>query len=99
MTKKKENNMANQDVSLVKTAAQQMWDEIKDLKIEMFALPDQRVNMYCKPVEIDPSKLFLLVTAGSVLTALELVISPKYVIEKMDRFLVVTPAPKPLKLG
>jgi hypothetical protein len=82
---------------LVKTAADQIWDEIKDLRIEMFALPEQRVHMYCKPVAIEPSKLFLLVSAGAVLTALELVVAPKYVVEKMDRFVVVSPAPNPFK--
>lgn len=83
--------------AIVKTAADQIWNEIKDLRIEMFALPDQRVHMYCKPVSIDPNKLFLLASAGSVLTALELVVAPKYVVDKMDRFLVVTLTPSPFK--
>lgn len=77
----------------VKTVADKIWDEIKDLRIEMFALPDQRVHHYCKPVSIDPAKLFLTSTAGSVLPALEAVVGPKYVVEKQDRFLLVSPAP------
>ena len=77
---------------VVKTVADTIWDEIKDLNIEMFALPDQRVHQYCKPVTIDPSKLFLLTSAGSVLTALETAVSPKYVVERQERFVVVTPA-------
>jgi hypothetical protein len=81
---------------IVKTAADKIWDEIKDLRIEMFALPDQRVHHYCKPVTIDPSKLFLLSTAGSVLPSLEAAVSPKYVEEKQDRFIIVTPSPSPL---
>jgi hypothetical protein len=80
----------------VKTAAEKIWDEIKDLKIEMFALPDQRVHHYCKPVTIDPSKLFLIASAGSALPSLEAAIAPKYVVEKQDRFIVVTPAPAPV---
>ena len=82
--------------AVVKTAADKMWDEIKDLKIEMFALPDQRVHHYCKPVTIDPSKLFLIASAGSVLPSLEAAIAPKYVVEKQDRFIIVTPAPVPI---
>lgn len=75
-----------------KTEAEKIWDEIKGLKIEMFALPNQQVQHYCKPVSIDPAKLFLVVTAGSVLPSLESVVSPKYVVEKQDKFLIVSPA-------
>lgn len=78
----------------VKTPADLIWDEIKELKIEMFALPGQQVQHYCTPVPVDPTKLFLTVTAGSVLPALEMVVSPKYVVEKQDRFLVVSLAKK-----
>jgi|SRR5579885_833155 len=84
------------DKKPVKTAADKMWDDIKDLKIEMFALPDQKVHQYCKPVTIDPSKLFLVASAGSVLPSLEAAIAPRYVVEKQDRFLIVTPAPAPV---
>lgn len=78
----------------VKTAAEKIWDDIKDLSIEMFALPNQQVHHYCKPVSVDPSKLFLTVTAGSVLPSLEAAVSPKYTVEKQDRFLVVSSVKK-----
>jgi len=77
-----------------KTPADVIWDEIKDLNIEMFALPGQKVHHYCKPVSVDPTKLFLLTTAGSVLPALESVVTPKYVVDKQERFLVVSLAAK-----
>ena len=86
--------MSEKTKSENKTDADKIWDEIKDLKIEMFALPNQQVHHYCKPVSIDPSKLFLTTTAGSVLPSLEAVISPKYVVEKQDKFLVISPAKK-----
>lgn len=84
--------MTEKKDTIVKTAADVIWEEIKGLKIDMFSLPNQQVQHYCKPVPVDPSKLFLLVTAGSVLPSLEAVVGPKYVIEKQERFLVVTPA-------
>jgi hypothetical protein len=94
MTEKKlEKPESAEKKAVVKTAADKIWDEIKDLNIEMFALPDQRVHHYCKPVSIDPSKLFLITSAGSVLPSLEASIAPKYVVEKQDRFLIVTPTP------
>ena len=72
------------------TEADKIWNEVKDKQIEMFALPDQVVSMYVKPVTIDPSKLFLLSSASSVLPALELVLEKKFTVEKVDRFIVVT---------
>lgn len=75
-----------------KTVADKIWEEIKDLKIEMFALPDQRVHHYCKPISIDPAKLFIIPTVGSFLPALEAVITPKYVVEKQDKYLLVSPS-------
>jgi hypothetical protein len=85
--------MSNKQI--VKTAADKIWEEIKDLKIDMFALADQRVHMYCKPVPIDPSKLFLVYTAGSVLPALEAAVYPKYVVERADKFIIVSAAESP----
>lgn len=82
---------------VVKTAADQIWDEIKNLNINMFALANQKVHMYCKPVIVEPSRLFLLASAGSVLPALEAVVASKYSVEKIDRFLVVAPIITSLK--
>lgn len=56
----------------------------------MFALADQRVHMYVKPVVVEPSRLFLIASVGSVLPSLEMVVAPKYAVEKIDRFLVVS---------
>lgn len=72
------------------TPADKIWEEIKDLNIEMFALPNQQVHHYCKPVSVDPNKLFLLTTAGSVLPSLEVALAPKFSVEKQDRFLIVS---------
>ena len=94
MTEKKLDKPDVVEKNPVKTPADKIWDDIKDLKIEMFALPEQKVHQYCKPVAIDPSKLVLLPSAGSVLPSLEVAIGSKYAVEKQDRFLVVTPAKK-----
>jgi len=72
------------------TEAQKIWNEVKGLEIEMFALPNQKVHQYVKQVSIDPSRLFLIANATSVLPALELVVDKKFTIEKIDRFLVLT---------
>jgi len=75
------------------TVANKIWNSIKDMKLEMFALPNQYVNMYCKPVEIEPSKLYLVMlnNASSVLPALENVLSERYEVTRVDKFIVVSP--------
>lgn len=77
-----------------KTNAEKIWDEIKNLNIDMFALPDQKVHQYCAPIAIDPNRLFLTSNVGSFLTALELVLRPKYSVEREERFIIVTPTRK-----
>lgn len=77
----------------IKTDADKIWDEIKDKNIDMFALPNQIVNQYCKPIEIEPSKLYLLTTASAVLPSLESSLGEKFLVERVDRFVVVSRVP------
>jgi hypothetical protein len=94
MTDKNAAETKGEAKSKVKSEADKIWDEIKDLNIEMFALPNQKVHDYCKPVSIDPGKLFLVTSAGSVLPSLEVAIGSKYKVEKQDKYLIVTLASK-----
>jgi hypothetical protein len=75
-----------------KTTAEKIWEEIQDKNIEMFALPAQKVNQYCKPVTIEPSKCYLLTTATSVLPALEVALGSSYVVERVHQWVVVSRA-------
>ncbi len=78
------------------TVAGEIWDEIKDKNIEMFALPDQTVSMHCRPIPIEPSKLYLTASSTSVLPSLETAVGKKYAVELADRFIVVSRAVAPL---
>lgn len=88
-----------------KTAAEKIWEEIRDLPIDMFALPNQVVNQYCKVVSIEPSKCFVVITASAALPALEAAlpnilvpsnnpklpdVKPKFVVERVDKFVTVS---------
>lgn len=75
-----------------KTVAEQIWDEIKNKSIEMFALPDQKVHQYCKQIKIEPSKLYLTTTATSTLPSLEAALGAKYTVELLDKYVVVSRA-------
>ena len=90
--KKTDEILSNKNVD--NTLANKIWEEIKNLKIDMFALPNQRVHNYCKPISVDPDKLFLIPTAWAVLPVLEQLLNPKYIVDKQDRFLIISPANK-----
>lgn len=74
------------------TVAGDIWKEIKDRTIEMFALPGQIVSMHCHPVPIEPSKLYLMPNSTAVLPSLEAAVGKGYTVESADRFIVVARA-------
>lgn len=78
------------------TVAGEIWSEIKDKNIEMFALPDQTVSMHCHPYPIEPSKLYLVTNSTAVLPSLEAAIGRKYTVELADKYVIVARAvPRP----
>jgi len=78
------------------TVAGEIWDEIKEKPIEMFALPDQQVFMHVHPVTVEPSKLYLRLNSSAVLPSLEAALGKKYVVELVDRWVTVSRTPTPL---
>jgi hypothetical protein len=78
------------------TEAYKIWQEIKDKPISMFGLPNQVVSQYCVPIPVDPSKLFLMITASSVLPSLEATAGNKYVVELAGKYVVVSRFVDPL---
>lgn len=73
-----------------KTNADKIWEEIKDVKVNMFTLPDQTVSMYCSPIAVEPTKLYLSFTVTSVLPALEFALGTSYKVEVVGRFIAVS---------
>lgn len=93
----KQQELDSKNVNLMEgTVAGEIWNEIKDKKIEMFALPDQFVCMHCHPVVIEPSKLYLLTNSSAVLPSLETAIGSGYSVEKLDKFVAVSKVAVPL---
>jgi len=75
---------------LQSTEAGAIWDEIKDKGIAMFALPNQKVYMHVHPVNIEPTKLYLLLNSSSVLPSLETAIGKDYVVELINKYVSVS---------
>lgn len=81
--------------SMQGTVAGDIWNEIKDKPIEMFALPNQVVSMHAHPINIEPSRLYLTLNSTSVLPSLETAIGKKYTVELADKFVIVARAVVP----
>jgi hypothetical protein len=73
----------------VKTESEKIWDEIKNLPIEMFGLPSQTVAQHCTPVSVDPNRLFLTIRSTATLPALETTLGTKFTVELADKFVIV----------
>jgi hypothetical protein len=82
------------------TEADKIWAEIKDKRVNMYALPNQVVANYCTQAKIDPTRCFLLYkTASAIIPALEEAVGKAYTVEVMDKYIVVARAPASLIPG
>jgi hypothetical protein len=83
------------------TDAGDIWNDIKSMVIDMFALPDQVVEMHCTPVPADPNRLFLTTASTAVLPSLEAAINRdargqfqhRFNVELVDKFVIVSRVP------
>jgi hypothetical protein len=73
-----------------------IWAEIRNLPIQMFALPNQVVEMHCTPVPIDPSKLYVSIRSAATLPALETTLAGRFTVEMADKWVIVARLPQPL---
>ena len=91
------NSMANMSVQPIvnatpeKTLAEKIWDHIKFVELHMFGLPNQTISKYCIPVLIDPNKLYLDCKVGLVLPTMEEILKNKYRVERIEKYIVVSP--------
>lgn len=80
----------------VKSEAEKIWEEIKHLTIQMFGLPDQIVAQHCTFIPVEPTALYLTIRSTATLPSLEAAIAPAFVVELVDKFVIVRRVPKPV---
>ncbi|MFZ4795861.1 MAG: hypothetical protein ACOYMA_00110 [Bacteroidia bacterium] len=85
---------------------QGIWDHIKNMKAEYYALKDMTVESICLPLNIDPVSLYLELKGPAALRSVEDCLNldtmkawsgksvSKYVVELKDRFAVVSKNPE-----
>lgn len=88
--------MTNDTTQTTQTVADQIWSEIKDKNVLMFALPNQKVSDYSTPEQIDPSRCFLIPKASAFLPALEEAIGNAYECSVAGKYIIVARKPKSL---
>ena len=70
-----------------------LWTAIRGQKIEIFALPRQKVEDHCTLAEalskVDPTKLYLVPKSSAVLPALEAALGENFEVDKVDKWLTV----------
>ena len=63
------------------TTSDAIWTAIKDLPIEVYSLPAQRVEQHTQRFLGSPDAVFLKLTSSAILPALEAAVGKKYDIE------------------
>lgn len=79
----------------IETESDKLWNEIKDLPINMFAIPDQTVSKYVKRVIGIPYALTLTYKVSAVIVALEEALdNKKYLFQTADNgYIIITRQP------
>lgn len=74
----------------VLTQAQRIWQQVKGIDIKMYALPHQTLEQHVDVVEVEPSKLYLVLKSSSVLQGIEDYVLPLgYKLSQVSRFTVL----------
>lgn len=73
-----------------KSEATKIWEEIKDVQLDLFGLPDQTVQKNCTPVPVEDSKLYLLIPVSAAYPALDVALSKNFTIEMVGKWYTVS---------
>lgn len=80
----------------VKPESQKIWEEIMNLPIQMFGLPNQFIFQHCTPVTVEPTRLYVTIRSTAALPSLEAAIAPAFQVELADKFVIIKRSPAPL---
>lgn len=83
----------------VKSEAEKMWTEIRNLPIQMFGLPAQTVAQHCTFVPVEPTRLYVTIRSTAALPSLEAAIAPFFTVELADKYVIIQRTPAPLVPG
>lgn len=77
------------------TDSDKIWEEIKDLPLAMYSLPNQTVAQYLTKVESNYPDLLVKIAASAVVPAMETLLQGRFVMEQLEGYwLIRRAAPK-----
>ena len=89
-TETKTEEVKKSDAKPTLTEGQKIWNEIKNKKLSMFALPNVRVEDYCKQLDIEPNHCFIMPKVSAVIAGLEDILDKDlYTYETQDKYIVI----------
>lgn len=74
---------------VVKTEADKIWEEIRDLPIGVYALPDQKISQHVVMIPCPGNELLLKLSSTSVLPSLEETLGKKFAVELGNGYVIV----------
>lgn len=80
----------SEEKEVKKFESDKIWEEIKDLPIEMFSLPNQKVSDYVTKVKLPGKHLTVTLKVSSVLTSLEYTLGSKFEVGQNEKFVTVS---------
>lgn len=67
-----------------------IWDEIKELSIDIFSLPNQKVSDHVNKLNIPGNQLFVSLNSSAVLPALEIAVTRRgFEVEQTPKYIIV----------
>lgn len=77
-----------------------IWDEIKDILIDLYSLPNQKVADHVKKIKVPGDQLLLTLNSSAVLPALEIAINRRgFEIEQTEKYTIVRRAAQVVDLS
>lgn len=72
------------------TESSKLWDQIKNVKLDLYALPNQFVHLHCKPfLDLNKKDLYMTIKSSAVLPALEEALKQDFVVEQANKYIIV----------
>lgn len=72
-----------------------LWNKLKNVQINLFGLPNQKICDYCDPILTDPQKLSLKLkpakkTATAIVSALSEALKPHYTVDLVEQYYIIS---------
>lgn len=69
--------------------SEKIWNEIKDLPVNIFGLPTKKVSDYATKLDVPAEQLYVKVAVGAALPAIEEAVGNKFEVEMAQQYTVI----------